>query len=548
MNLLQPLRRSIHPFEPFKRHCVETQDHMKRTPTLLITAALVVNAMAQSPTWSDDVACIAFTHCAPCHHDGGPGHFELLTYDDGYWWRNEMRDATQARLMPPWPPDPNYRSMAHERVLSQDEIDIIAAWVEAGAPEGDPQNAPPAPVFTTEAQIPAPDITAIMEDYSIPASTSDNYRCFVLPVNNPTDRYITGLEVIPGNTAMVHHVLVYQDATGQAQALDDADIEPGYESFGGIGVNDAKLVGIWAPGASAYFTPPGMGLKLLANADIVIQVHYPSTSSVEVDSTRINLQLAPSGAIRELSLDPLLDHISAITDGPLVIAPNEVDTFHAEFQTPIPGTITAIAPHSHLLGKSMKAWAVPPSGESIPLIDIPNWDFRWQGMYSFRHPIFLPQGTMLYCETVYDNTADNPDNPNDPPQWVWLGEATTNEMMLYFFSWTYGFASDENIVVDDSPHMQHYLDCVPEFNVGVDEVRAPMPFAAWPSPALDIVTISSPRPGGELRLIDLSGRVALRQRMTGQSQTIEVSSLARGLYTVEQIGAGATSRTKMLLE
>ncbi len=522
---------------------------MQRSWTLALPLFLVLNAVGQAPTWSDDVACIVYSHCAPCHHEGGPGHFNLTSYADGYWWRNEMRDATQARFMPPWPPDPNYRSLAHERVLTQDEIDIIAAWVDGGAVEGLPQNAPVPPTFSNSSVITNPSIAAIMEDYVIPASTSDLYRCFVLPINNPADRYITGLEVIPGNTEMVHHVLLYQDTTGQAQVLDDADIEPGYTSFGGIGVDDAKLVGVWVPGSDPYFTPPGMGLKLLAGADLVMQIHYPSTSNVEVDSTRVNIQLAPPGFMRDLALDPILDHVVNITDGPLIIAPNVVDTFHAEYTTPIPATITAIGPHSHLLGKGMRAWAVKPGGEVVPLIDIQDWDFRWQGLYSFRRPIFLPQGSTLYCESIYDNTADNPDNPNDPPNWVWLGEATTNEMMLYYFAWTYGLASDENIVVDDSPHLAHHLDCTPDFNIGISEPMIAHRFSAWPSPAHDRLTITTDAAGSEIRLIDVSGRIAWSGFMGGTTHELDVASLARGAYNVEVRPRNAVPmRTKVLLE
>ena len=522
---------------------------MQRHLTLALPLLFALQLQAQSPTWSDDVACIAFTHCASCHHDGGLAPFSLTNYPDAYWWREEMRVATQVRMMPPWPPDPNYRSLAHERVLTQAEIDIIAAWVDGGAPEGLPQNAPPPPVYTNEAVIDNPDITAIMEEYTIPVSSEDLYRCFVMPINNPTDRYITGLEVIPGNTAMVHHVLLYQDTTGQAQGLDAADADPGYTSFGGIGVDEAKLVGVWVPGSQPYFTPVGMGMKLFAGADLVMQIHYPTNDVLEVDSTRVNIQLAPPGFLRDLSLDAILDHVVTISDGPLVIAPNVVDTFHAEYTLPIPATITAIGPHSHLLGDLMKAWAVKPDGEVVPLIDIPHWDFHWQGLYSFRRPIFLPTGTTLYCESTYDNTVNNPDNPNDPPDWVWLGEATTNEMMLYFFAWTYGFASDENIVVDDAPHMAHYLNCTPDFNIGMEESVLRESWSVYPSPATDRIVVSTALPGAELRLIDVSGRVVFKERIRSTMQEIGVSALARGLYTVELAPRDApTQRIKVLLE
>ncbi|MCB9182311.1 MAG: hypothetical protein H6591_00215 [Flavobacteriales bacterium] len=515
----------------------------------LLPMLFAAGAQAQTPTWNEDIACIVHSHCAPCHHDGGPGHFNLLAYVDGHWWRNEMLAATQARYMPPWPPDPAFRSLAHERVLTQAEIDLIAAWVNGDAPEGDAQNTPTPPSFTNEPVIASPDITAVMEEYAIPASTSDLYRCFVLPVDNPSDSYITGLEVIPGNTAMVHHVLVYQDTSGQARVLDDDDIEPGYTSFGGIGVPGAVLVGVWVPGSQPLFTPEGMGIKLLAGADIVIQVHYPATSSVEVDSTRVNLRLAPTGFMRELHVDPVLDHLYTITDGPLLIPPDQVSVFHAQYTTTFPATITAIGPHSHLLGKRMKAWAVKPGGIEVPLIDIPDWDFRWQGMYSFRNPIYLPTGTTLYCETTYDNTAGNPDNPHDPPQWVWLGEATTNEMMLYYFAWTIGVPGDEAIVVDDAPHTPHYADCMPGVILGESEHTSSGEVFAWPNPASERLAVDCGQGAAQLRLIDASGRELLNRQVFGGRVDLDIASLARGSYVLELISAtGGIRRYKQMLE
>lgn len=518
---------------------------------LLLSIALIGcgASVAQVPTWSDDVACVVYSHCTSCHHDGGPAHFDLVTYTDGFFWRNEMRTATQTRYMPPWPPDPTYRSLAHERTLTQDEIDLIAAWVDGGAPEGVPANAPPAPVFTNTPVITDPDITVIMDEYMVPPSTTDNYRSFVLPISNPTDRFITGVEVIPGNTEMVHHVLVYQDTTGQARALDDADIAPGYDSFGGIGVEDAKLLGIWVPGAQPIFTPPAMGIKLFANADLVIQVHYPNTGVPQPDATRVNIALSDGGFIREMAIDPVLDHYWAITDGPLSIPANTVRTFHSEFTVPLPATITAIGPHSHLLGKHMRSFAVVPDGDTIPLIDIPDWDFRWQGMYNFRRPIFLPPGTVLHGEATYDNTTANEDNPNSPPALVELGESTTDEMMLFYFAYTYGFPNDTTIVVDDVLHAPHYLDCGPMFDVGVDEMAPTADLRAWPIPARDEINVVIGTIGGEFTLTDPTGRLVRRMRAHGTTTTMSVHDLARGVYLLRSTsGTRATRTIKVLLE
>lgn len=516
---------------------------MKQLSAFFFAAVLSTPGVAQTPTWSDDVACIIYSHCATCHHDGGAGHFSLMDYTDAVQNASDMAYVTQQRIMPPWPPDPTYRTLAHERVLSQDEIDIIAAWVNGGAPEGIPGNAPPPPVFTSAWDIAQPDITAVMDEYAIPTSSDDIYRSFVLPINNPTDSYIKRFEVVPGNREVVHHVLVYQDTTGQGQVLDALDPAPGYDSFGGVGVEDAKLVGLWVPGASTYTTPQGMGIKLLAGADLIIQVHYPQGSNGEVDSTRINLELDPSPFIRNMAIDPILEHFFTLTDGPLVIPADQVKTFHNQYTIPIPATITAIGPHGHLLCQQMKSFAVTPTNDTIPLIDIPEWDFHWQGLYEFRKPIHLPSGTVLHGEATYDNTTNNPENPNDPPQLVTLGEATTDEMMLFYFGWTYGFPVDTNIVVDNSLHPAHHDNCVFDFNIGVGEVLVGEAVSVWPNPAHDQLQVKLVSGAGELRLFDALGREVLRQRVS-VGDMVDVGNLQRGAYVAEVRDLKGTVRYK----
>ena len=403
----------------------------------------------------------------------------------------------------------------------------------ADGPEGDISNAPSMPVYSTNAEIANPNATAIMEEYLVPPSGSDLYRCFVLHIDNPQDNFIKRLEVIPGNREIVHHVLVYQDTTGQAQGLDDGDPEPGYTSFGGIGVDNAPLEGIWVPGAPVLSTPLGMGIKLYAGADLVIQVHYPAGNDFRLDSTRVNLEFSYEPFTREIGIIPALDHIYTITDGPLVIPPNEVKTFHAQSTTPIPATITAIGPHAHLICTRMAAWAITPDNDSIPLISIPDWDFHWQGMYQFRHPIYLPTGTVLHGEATYDNTADNEDNPNDPPAWVSLGEATTDEMMLFYFAYSFGFPGDTLTVVDDSEHGEHHENCTTSFNIGVDESNVSDLIGISPVPATDRITITMRRSGASLRILDLQGRPVIAQRLTAGANDVDVAHIARGTFITE---------------
>jgi hypothetical protein len=515
---------------------------------LLVASAFLLTGSlkAQVPTWADDVSCIVYSHCTTCHHDGGAGHFSLMTYVDAYNKRGDMQLLTSARIMPPWPPDEEYRSLAHERSLTQDEIDIIGAWVQGNAPEGIPGNAPAPPVYLNEVVIDQPDISVIMDDYVIPPSTTDLYRCFVMPSNTTIDQFITGLEVIPGNTSMVHHALVFQDTSGVAQQLDNADPAPGYTNFGGIGVDDAKLIGIWVPGSSPYFTPPGFGINLVAGADIVIQIHYPATSNAELDSTRINIQLSP-GPLRGLAIDPLLDHFFAITDGPLIIPPDEIKTFHCEFAVPIQGIITAIGPHAHKVCTSMKAFATLPNNDTIPLIDIPYWDFEWQGLYEFRTPIFLPTNSVLHGEATYNNTITNPNNPQDTAtQWVFLGEATTDEMMLFYFAWAFGFPFDTLTVIDNSTHADHHLNCTTDFNIGMQETMANADVDVWPTLVTDRINVQATA-GREVRVMDANGRIVKSLRYAGGLTALGVEGLARGTYITEVRDAHGQVMTRIPL-
>ena len=493
-------------------------------------------ANAQAPTWADDVACIVYSHCTSCHHVGGISgeDLDLTEYTGAYFARADMAGYTGLRLMPPWPPDPNYRRLAHERTLSQDEIDIIAAWAAADGPQGDMANAPPVPVYADNEVITDPDITATMEPYIIPVATSDLYRCFVLPINNPADHFIKRLEVIPGNRGVVHHVLVFQDTSGQAQVLDAADPGPGYTNFGGIGVEEAPLVGIWVPGSEVLSTPAGMGIKLLAGADLVIQVHYPAGSGPQGDSTRINIEFDNGGFTRDISIAAALEHTYTLTNGPLFILPNQVKTFHSQYTVPLPATITAIGPHAHLVCTQMKSWAITPTNDSIPLVEIPDWDFHWQGMYQFRNPIFLPAGTVLHGEATYDNTVNNLQNPNhDSPVLVYLGESTTNEMMLFYFAYTYGFASDVNIVVDNSEHGPHYFGCTTDFNIGVEEGATAQAIRIAPVPASDRLNVFCEGVGNRLRLIDPQGREVMGMILQNGDNSLEVGALSRGSMYAE---------------
>jgi len=499
---------------------------------ILIISSLVTAQTA--PTWSDNVACIIYTRCAGCHNPNGIAPFSLITYQEAFNARGIMQVAVNDRKMPPWPPDANFQRYVHERKLTQEEIDIINGWVNTGSAEGDTANAPEPPVFNNGSRLPVVDLSLRMPEYTNPAA-KDDYRCFVMDPDMIQDLFITGWEVIPGNRNMVHHVLVFQDTTGAAADLDNDDPGPGYTSFGGIGTSNAILIGGWVPGSSGSYMPEGMGIRLFKNALIVMQVHYPAGTSGDTDSTRINMMLSSDAAIRPVRLAPILNHAISLTDGPLHIPANTVKTFHAQFTIPGVSDVTLLSagPHMHLIGRSIMSYAVTPANDTINFIKINNWDFHWQGSYGFRQPIRVPKGSTLYAEATYDNTSGNRFNPNNPPQDVSLGEATTDEMMLVYFAFLTYETGDENIVIDTSSSVQTHNDCNYKLATSVSTTGVERLIKIYPNLVESIVNVENPH--AEIliaEVYDLAGKLVFSNEILAGTTQLKFHNEAAGMYFI----------------
>lgn len=421
---------------------------------LLATLLLSLSLMAQNNTWSDNIANIVYGKCATCHHPGAIGPFSLMSYNDAVAAASGILDAVTDNRMPPWPPDTSYRKFAHQRALTIQQKSALLDWINNGLPAGNLANAPTPPVFPVGSAVnQTPDLVAQMPVFTNYAASDDIYQCFVIPSGQTTSKYIKGFEVIPGNRQMVHHVLVYADTTGTCATLDAQDPNTGYLSFGGVGASSAQLIGLWVPGAEPQFYPNGMGLRLPANADIVFQIHYPAGTYGEQDSTKINFFFSNAPSIRPLYVAPILNHTSSLTNGPLFIAANQTKTFYGEYQVPaLYGKISLlqVAPHMHLIGRSIRSHAEAPGNIIIPLIKIDNWNFMWQGGYDFQQIQVMPVSSTLYFEAFFDNTLNNPFNPSNPPVNVSEGEATNDEMMMIYFTFTGYQPGDENIVIDST--------------------------------------------------------------------------------------------------
>jgi hypothetical protein len=355
--------------------------------------------------------------------------------------------------------------------------------------------------------------------------------------------------VLPGNRSIVHHVLIYQDQSNTCVNLDNNDPAPGYTSFGGVGSSSATLVAGWVPGQGLYSLPPNMGILLQAGAKLILQIHYPGVSAAAMDSTKVLFKLS-SGPLRQVSLVPVLNHINTMTDGPLVIPANQVMTFHEQTTVLANATLISIAPHMHLIGQSMKVWAVTPGQDTLPLINIQHWDFHWQGAYAFPQLQFVPYGSQLYAEAVYDNTSNNEDNPNDPPQMVTAGEATTDEMMLTYFAYANYQPGDENIIIDSAAATGYHG---PEFN---DIVHSPQLYDPFPVPMQDQATVHYFLPDDgkvTLELIDARGRrvsapVLEQNEQSGMhSADFDLHNVPAGVYML-RLQAGSVVKAKKLVK
>jgi hypothetical protein len=407
---------------------------------LLLVAALAVllpSATApalEPPTFNDEVVRILQARCQTCHRPGEHAPLPLLTYRDAYTQRDDILDAVKGRVMPPWKPVAGFGEFVEPRRLSELELTTLVRWIEAGAPEGDPAKLPPPLVFPKGWTLGPPDhVLEMAEPYTVPARASDVYRCFVIPTSFPEDRWVTKVEYAPGDRKLVHHILTYVDTTSAAEALDRAEAGPGYTCFGGPGFAPAGGLGGWAPGVGPRVMAAGVGMLLPKGANVVVQMHYNNgAAESRTDRTRVALHFAKGPIDKRQRSIPILN-------GTFTIPPGERRHEVSASWTVPPGWnvhANSITPHMHLLGREMKVTATYADGTVRQLVYIDDWDFHWQGNYTFVQPIPLPGGTRIDMTAVFDNSAENPRQPTRPPRPVRWGDGTADEMAIVFLGVT----------------------------------------------------------------------------------------------------------------
>lgn len=414
----------------------------------------------QAVTWHNSVAPIVAAHCASCHRDGGSGPTDLTDPDVAIAHSAGMLAAVEAGIMPPWPPAQDCHPIADPRVLPADELELLRAWVDAGAPLGDPATAAelpalPGPAFEPDLVLPMP------EPYLPNQELTDDWRCFVLEGTFDAETFVRAAEVQPGSS-QVHHVLIYAVTATAAEtilAADAAEAGPGYTCFGGPNPAGADTepgasgfsatgfptqLGAWVPGIVPRVLPDGTAFRVAAGSRIVMQVHYNTlnTSSnkhvdgePEPDQSSLRLLLADEAP-------EMLVRTVPIADPSIVIPAGDPASTHVRTVPNVSGkdiVITTAAGHMHTLGTELRARVVRADGASDCVLDIGAWDFNWQMFYQFPedNPVVVRPGDALELTCVYDNSAANQplvDGERQAPREVTWGESTLDEMCLLYIS------------------------------------------------------------------------------------------------------------------
>jgi hypothetical protein len=362
-------------------------------------------------TYSKDIAPILQRRCAECHRAGQVAPFELAGYRDAASWSETIREVLEEGRMPPWHANAQFGEFSNDRRMPQTEKQAILDWIDGGMPEGDAVATPAKTDFVEGWRIAKPDFEISMpKPFTVPAKGIVEFQYFVVDPGFTEDKWIEQAEVRPGNYAVVHHLILYYAEPGRNPKRGEAPLY--------------NALAIYAPGLPAAIFPPGVAKRIPAGSRLGFEVHYTPNGSEQIDQSTAGLVFAdPKEVKKELRT------VLAV-DTQFQIPPGAAD-FHveAEYRFDQDMRLYSMLPHMHLRGKTFRFDAIYPNGRRETLLDVPRYDFNWQYQYMLAQPKLMPEGTVVRCMATFDNTADNPANP-DPTATVGWGEATADEMMI----------------------------------------------------------------------------------------------------------------------
>jgi hypothetical protein len=410
---------------------------------LIVSGIVTFPARGATPTFSKDVAPVLFKNCSGCHRPGEIGPMPLLNYTQARPWAKSIRAAVAAGTMPPWHATEDRGTFSNDRRLTSQERETIIAWVDGGAPQGDPKDLPPTPVFVDGWQIGKPDVVLTMEKpFGVPASGTIDYQYIQIPTNFSEDKWIQAIEVRPGARAVVHHVLVFATEPGVAptkKAFTPVIPEITPEIRKKLAEREAEhpsprkdpgaLLATYAPGTAPQVFEGGAGMRIKAGAVLTLQLHYTANGKATEDASSVGMIFAKQPPATEVKSDAFYNPL-------LKLPPGAQDTaVDAGIQFNEDAHVTAIFPHTHVRGKSWEYQLIYPDGRKEAVLVVPHYDFNWQTYYTFVTPLAVPKGSRLVSTAHYDNAASNPANPDAKIEVHW-GDQTWQEMQYTGITYT----------------------------------------------------------------------------------------------------------------
>jgi hypothetical protein len=419
---------------------------------LLFAASALLLSAAGKPTFTETIAPILYGNCVSCHRPGEAAPFSLISYEDVKKRGALIATVTQSRYMPPWHAAHGYGEFADERRLTDEQIAAIGEWVKLGMPQGNPAKMPKLPQFPDGWHLGKPDLILEMPAaFEVPANGPDIYRNFVLPIGIAEDKWVRAVEFHPGTRKVVHHAIFSFVRGGAMVNVDGADGKPGFPGITSVGLgagrnaNPSGPLGAWAVGGTPSSLQDGLAFPLAKNSDFILQEHLHPTGKVEMERATVGIyfaEKAPERRIMNIGQPGFFGLLSNID----IPAGEKNYTVKGTMKLPVAMRAYSAMAHAHYLGKEMKATATLPDGTVVPLLWIQNWDFNWQDRYNYKEPLLLPKGTQLDVTITYDNSADNPHNPSNPPQRVRWGLGSFDEMGGVQWVMTTTNAEDEAIM------------------------------------------------------------------------------------------------------
>jgi len=374
---------------------------------LPIFAIVPLNGATPAPAFHKDVEPILQTHCQGCHRPGEAAPMPLMTFKDVRPWAKAIRGALLTGKMPPWQADPHYGKFTNDPSLTKAEKDTLLAWIDAGAPEGNPADAPKRRAFLEGWRIPKPDVVFEMpQPFAVPASGTIDYQYIPVATNFTEDKWVEMVEVRPSERSVVHHAIVVVD--------------------NGTGAWGQEYLAGYAPGMTPQIWKPGQARLIKAGSHLVFQMHYAANGHAAVDRTKIGLIFAKKPPTQRIMAMQAAAHWLQIPPGEANYKIDATTIMRENVE------LVGMRAHMHLRGKSMMFRAVYPNGESEILLDVPKYDFNWQPYYYLETPKALPRGTRIEASAVFDNSANNPFNPNPAATVTW-GPQSWDEMMIGWF-------------------------------------------------------------------------------------------------------------------